>query len=58
MTKQFYSKRTEQYMKTQSTMSKVENAIKTCMFALIPVGLIALIILDWLRVFRLSWLIG
>jgi len=58
MTKQFYSKRTEQYMKTQSTMHKVENVIKTCMFAFIPVSLVILIVLDWLRVFRISWLIG
>ena len=58
MTKQFYSKRTEQFMKKHNRNLMIENAIKTCLMMLVPVSLVVLIILDWLRVFRISWLIG
>ncbi len=54
----YHSKRTEQFMKKHNRNLMIENAIKTCLMMSVPVSLVTLIILDWLRVFRISWLIG
>lgn len=52
----YYSKKTEQFMKKHNRNLKIENFLKSCLLMLIPVGLVVLIILDWLRVFRISWM--
>ena len=52
----YMSEKSKKYLRTQNTMLKIENVIKTCLLMAIPVGVVVLIVLDWLRVFRLSWL--
>lgn len=54
----YHSKRTEQFMKKHDRNLMIENFLKSCLLMLFPIGLVVLIILDWLRVFRISWLIG
>ena len=56
MKTEYMSEKTKAFMKKHNRNLKIENAIKTCLIMLIPVSLVMLIILDWLRVFRLSWL--
>ena len=56
MKTEYMTDRTKAFMKKHNRNLKIENAIKTCLIMLIPVSLVILIILDWLRVFRLSWL--
>ena len=56
MKTEYMSEKTKAFMKRHNRNLKIENAIKTCLIMLIPVSLVILIILDWLRVFRLSWL--
>lgn len=56
MKTEYMSEKTKSFMKKHNRNLKIENAIKTCLIMLIPVSLVILIILDWLRVFRLSWL--
>ena len=56
MKTEYMTDRTKAFMKKHNRNLKIENAIKTCLLMLIPVSLVILIILDWLRVFRLSWL--
>ena len=56
MKTEYMSEKTKAFMKKHNRNLKIENAIKTCLIMLIPVSLVILIILDWLRVFRLSWL--
>ena len=56
MKTEYMSEKTKAFMKKHNRNLKIENTIKTCLIMLIPVSLVILIILDWLRVFRLSWL--
>ena len=56
MKTEYMTDRTKAFMKKHNRNLKIENVIKTCLIMLIPVSLVILIILDWLRVFRLSWL--
>ena len=56
MKTEYMSEKTRAFMKKHNRNLKIKNAIKTCLIMLIPVSLVILIILDWLRVFRLSWL--
>ena len=56
MKTEYMSEKTKAFMKKHNRNLKIENAIKTCLTMLIPLSLVILIILDWLRVFRLSWL--
>ena len=56
MKTEYMSEKTKAFMKKHNRNLIIENAIKTCLIMLIPVSLLILIILDWLRVFRLSWL--
>ena len=56
MKTEYMSEKTKAFMKKHNRNLKIENAIKTCLIMLIPVSLVILITLDWLRVFRLSWL--
>ena len=52
----FYSKRTQAYMNKRSKVNNIKSVLVSTGLMMIPVLLISLIILDWLRVFRLSWL--
>lgn len=53
---EYYSKRNQDFMKKHSRVQKIESFLKGVLLMLIPVGLVVLIILDWLRVFRISWM--
>lgn len=56
MKTEFMTDKTKAYMKNHNRNLMIENTIKACLLMMIPLSLIILIILDWLRVFRLSWL--
>lgn len=56
MKTEYLSAKTKDYMKKHNRNLMIENLIKSCLIILIPVSLVVLIILDWLRVFRLSWM--
>ena len=56
MKTEYMTDKTKSYMKKHNRNLMIENAIKTCLLMLIPVSLVTLIVLDWLQVFRLSWL--
>ncbi len=52
----YHSQRTKKHLAKISKVNKVVNLLKTIglfLVCFIPLGLI---ILDWLRVFRLSWM--
>ncbi len=55
MKTEYMTDKTKAYMKKHNRNLMIENVIKTCLIIAIPVSLVVLIILDWLRVFRLSW---
>ncbi len=54
---QFYSKRTQAYMKKKTIKHKVVNLVKSAMWLMVPCALVVVVILDWLRVIRLSWVV-
>ena len=56
MKTEYMSEKTKAFMKKHNRNLKIENVLKSCLIMLIPISLVILIILDWLRVFRLSWL--
>lgn len=56
MKTEYMTDKTKAYMKKHNRNLMIENTIKACLLLMIPLSLIILIILDWLRVFRLSWL--
>ncbi len=55
MKTEYMTDKTKAYIKKHNRNLMIENAIKTCLIMAIPVSLVVLIILDWLQVFRLSW---
>ena len=56
MKTKYMTDKTKAYMRKHNRNLMIENTIKACLLMMIPLSLIILIILDWLRVFRLSWL--
>lgn len=58
MKTEFMTDKTKAYMKKHNRNLMIENTIKACLLMMIPLSLIILIVLDWLRVFRLGWLLG
>lgn len=56
MKTEYMTDKTKAYMKKHNRNLMIENIIKSCLLMLIPVSLVVLIILDWLQVFKLSWL--
>lgn len=50
----YFSQKTKEYMRKQSIMNKVENWIKTGMMLIVIAAIVALIVMDYLAVFRLS----
>lgn len=52
----YYSQKTKDYMRKQQLMHKVENWIKTGLMLIVIVAIVALIVMDYLRYFRLSWM--
>lgn len=56
MSKQYYSQKTKEYLRKQSIMHKVENWIKTGLMLFVIVSIVVLVVMDYLTVFRLSWL--
>ena len=53
---QFYSKRTQAYMKSKTFKHKGVNLAKSLLWLMVPCVLVGIVVLDWLRVVRLSWL--
>ena len=56
MKTEYMLEKTKAFMKKHSRNLKIENVLKSCLLMAIPLGLLVLIVLDWLRVFRVSWL--
>lgn len=56
MKTEYMTDKTKAYMKKHNRNLMIENIIKSCLLMLIPILLVVLIVLDWLRVFRLSWM--
>ena len=56
MKEEYLSAKTKAYMKKHNRNLMIENIIKSCLIMLIPISLVVLIVLDWLQVFRLSWM--
>lgn len=54
---EFFSQKTKDYMRKQQLMHKVENWIKTGLMLFVIVGIVALVVMDYLRYFRLSWVL-
>ena len=53
---QFYSKRTQAYMKKKTLRHKGVNLAKSLLWLMVPCVLVGVIVLDWAGVVRLSWL--
>ena len=56
MKTEYMLEKTKAFMKKHNRNLKIENVLKSCLLMAIPLGLLVLIVLDWLRVFRVSWL--
>ena len=54
---QFYSKRTQAYMKNKTIKHSVKNAAISALWLMVPCALVMVVVLDWLRVIRLSWVV-
>ena len=54
---QFYSKRTQAFMKKKTLKHKLVNLVKSAMWLMVPCALVVVLVLDWLRVIRLSWFV-
>jgi hypothetical protein len=52
----YYSKRTQAYIKKHNKMKTVKNAAISAFWLMVSLVLVVLIVLDWLRVVRLSWI--
>ena len=50
----FYSKRTQAYLKANSTEQKLINTLKSLLWLCVPVLLVAGIVLDFAGVFKVS----
>jgi len=50
----YHSQRTQDYLAKVNKRKKIQSFITSFLLLCIPVSVVVLIILDWLRVFRLS----
>ena len=54
MKTEYMSEKTKSFMKKHNRNLKIENILKSCLLMTIPLGLLVLIILDFVGVFKIS----
>ena len=57
MKTEYMSEKTKVFMKKHNRNLKIENVLKSCLLMAIPLGLLVLIVLDFVGVFKISNLI-